>query len=474
MNAAPRRVRLRLAAWSTAVFAAVLIAVGLVVVAAFTRALDAQAGERLDSHAQRFERLLRDELDGRTDVEELADELSEEADLAWYAVQVAGWPRIASAEWERARDARLDVRVGADGADGTGRAPPEEVIELEDLPLRVASRSFAVGDIGVRFAVGLDERPVRESLASFRAILWIVGPLALAIAFVGGYWLAGRLLAPVRVLAEAAERITVERLRERLPVRGESDEFDRVALAFNAVLARLEAAFERQQRFTADASHELRTPLTAMRTVAEVALRERCADVPAPAREALCSMLEEIDRLTVLIDRLLTLTRADAGVAPPRLEPVDLAKVARDVAATLEPIAEECGIELTCVGDHEIIALADRDGTRQAVLNLVDNALRYTPRGGRVTIRCATRGSQSTLAVADTGVGIAPEHHARVFERFFRADPSRTSANDGRGVGLGLAIAKAGVEACGGRIELGSELGRGATFTIVLAAAPAR
>ncbi|MCC7170467.1 MAG: heavy metal sensor histidine kinase [Planctomycetes bacterium] len=470
MSAGPRRVRLRLAAWSTAVFAFVLIAVGFVVASAFTRALVGQAEERVDAHARRFERLLRDELDGRTDVEELVDELREEADLAWYAVQVAGWPRIASAEWERARDARLDARVGADG---TGAAPTDDVIAVaSDLALRVASRSFAVGDVGVRFAVGIDERPVRESLASFRAILWIVGPLALMVAFVGGYWLAGRLLAPVRVLAEAAERITVDRLRERLPVRGESDEFDRVAMAFNAVLVRLEAAFERQRRFTADASHELRTPLTAMRTVAEVELRERRAGEPVATREALCSMLEEIDRLTTLIDRLLMLTRADANVAPARLEPADLTRVARDVAATLEPIADERGIELTCAGDRAVVALADPDGTRRSVLNLVDNALRHTPRGGRVTIRCATRGSQATIEVADTGVGIAAEHHERVFERFFRADPSRTSATDGRGAGLGLAIAKAGVEACGGRIELASELGRGATFTIVLASAP--
>lgn len=466
MSGAPRRVRLRLAAWSTVVFAAVLVAVGVAVVAAFARALDAQAMRQADASAQRVERLLVDELGGDVDAAELAEELREEADVAWYAVQVPGWPRIESAEWQRADVAALRAEMEAVVA---SRATRRTTVDVESVgPLRVVANSVAVGGADIAFAIGFEERPLRDSMTSFLAILAIVGPLALIVAFAGGYWLAGRLLAPVRVLADAAEDITIERIRTRLPVRGESDEFDRVAVAFNAVLDRLEAAFDGLRRFTSDASHELRTPLAAIRAVAEVALRADGAGERERMRDAISSMLEEIERLTTLIDRLLTLTRADAPGASRRAEPFDLARIARDAVATLEPIAEERGLALSCAADDAVLAVGDADAVRGAALNLVDNALRYTPRGGRITVRCAIRGAQATLEVADTGLGIAAEHHARVFERFFRADPSRTNANGGGGVGLGLAIAKAGVEACGGRIELVSALARGASFTIVL------
>lgn len=471
MNTAPRRVRMRLAAWSTAVFAVVLIAVGVAVVTAFERALDAQARRQADALARRVERLVVDELGGDADAAELADELREEADVAWYAVEVPTWPRIESAEWRTANHAGLRAELDAVVASRTARRAVVDVPYVG--PLRVVADTVAVRGIMVGYAIGFEERPLRESLTSFLAILAIAGPLALVVAFAGGAWLAGRLLAPVRVLAEAAERITVDRLGERLPVRGEADEFDRVAVAFNGVLARLESAFDRLRRFTADASHELRTPLTAMRTVAEVALRDRSTDDPAVARDAFCSMLEEIERLTGLVDRLLTLTRADADTAPHPLEPIDLATLARGVVAALEPIAQERGVALECVGEDDVVALADANGLRRAVLNLADNALRHTSDGGRVTLRAARRGAMATLAVEDTGIGIAPEHHDRVFERFFRVDAARDRTVGGGGAGLGLAIAKSAVEACGGRIELASELGRGATFTIVLPAAPA-
>ncbi|MBL8767515.1 MAG: HAMP domain-containing protein, partial [Planctomycetes bacterium] len=229
MSGAPRRVRLRLAAWSTVVFAAVLVAVGVAVVAAFARALDAQAMRQADASAQRVERLLVDELGGDVDAAELAEELREEADVAWYAVQVPGWPRIESAEWQRADVAALRAEMDAVVA---SRATRRNTVDVEHVgPLRVVANSVAVGGADIAFAIGFEERPLRDSMTSFLAILAIVGPLALIVAFAGGYWLAGRLLAPVRVLADAAEDITIERIRTRLPVRGESDEFDRVAVA---------------------------------------------------------------------------------------------------------------------------------------------------------------------------------------------------------------------------------------------------
>jgi heavy metal sensor kinase len=264
-------------------------------------------------------------------------------------------------------------------------------------------------------------------------------------------------------MAEHARLITAERLKDRLPVDNPDDELGRLATVFNDTLTRLESSFERMRRFTMDASHELRTPLTAIRTVGEVGLRGRRDELAY--REIIGSMLEEVDRLSQLVDRLLMLSRADTNQASLSMDNVDLCDLVRDVAAQLSVLAEEkqqsISIELSAApswtGDQLVL--------RQALLNLVDNAIKYTPEGGRIKISLAETDSGPTIDVSDTGPGIPAELQTRIFDRFYRIDESRTSGN---GTGLGLSIAKWAVEANRGQLTLEQTNGVGSRFRIAL------
>src|SRR5262249_5156982 len=206
-------------------------------------------------------------------------------------------------------------------------------------------------------------------------------PLALAFALAGGSWLAGRILAPIGAMATQAERITAERLAERLRGENAHDEFGRLATVFNDALGRLHNSFEQLRRFTADASHELRTPLTAIRSVGEVALQEN-RDAAA-YRDVIGSMLEEVDRLSRLVDGLLTLTRAESGRVKPKREPVDMGGLVKSVGDYLRVLAEEKDQTLT-VDAQSVAVLGDADLLRQAVINLLDNAIKYTPAKGAI------------------------------------------------------------------------------------------
>lgn len=287
--------------------------------------------------------------------------------------------------------------------------------------------------------------------------------VATGVAMLGSFWLARRALAPVARMADAAQAIHAERLDARLPVADPHDELGRLATAFNDTLARLERSFEALRRFTSDASHELRTPLTALRLVGEIGLRQ-AADLGG-ARDAIGSMLEEADRLTRLVESLLALARADRGALLGRREPVDLAAVATRVAEQLAPLAEEQGVRLVVDAPTATPATGDPDVLRQALVNLVDNAVRVSPTGAEVRLRATATDGVVRLAVIDRGPGIAPADQTRIFERFVRLDPARPG-----GAGLGLAIALECARAHGGRIDCESEVGCGSTFTLVLPA----
>ncbi|HJY78444.1 MAG TPA: ATP-binding protein, partial [Burkholderiales bacterium] len=290
-------------------------------------------------------------------------------------------------------------------------------------------------------------------------------PLAVALAIVGGYFLAGRVLAPVGRMADKARRMTAESLAERLPVVNPRDEFGRLGTVFNDMLSRVQDSFESLRRFTADASHELRTPLTAMRSVGEVALQ---ADRdPARYRDVIGSMLEEVDRLTALVENLLTLTRADAGKIAVNREVSDLREFASSTANHLRPLAEENQQSLELEPGRPTMASFDPKILRLALVNLIHNAIKYAPTGGRVRLRVKTRSNgDAVVEVDDNGPGIPVEHRERVFERFYRIDSGR--ASDTGGAGLGLAIARWAVEANGGRIEVENGAPSGSVFRIVL------
>jgi heavy metal sensor kinase len=290
-------------------------------------------------------------------------------------------------------------------------------------------------------------------------------PCAVGLAIIGGYLLAGRVLAPVGAMADTARRITAESLDARLPVSNSTDEFGRLASVFNETLARLDAAFEQLRRFTADASHELRTPLTAIRTVGEVALQRALS--PEAYREVIGSMLEEVDRLTRLVENLLLLTRAEAGRIPLTRATVDLRELVAGVSDSLRVLAEEKNQELSVETAGPVAVECDAAVLRQGITNLLHNAIKFTPNKG--VIRVAARSTidgDAVIEVQDSGPGIAAGDQQRVFERFYRVDQARS--RDTGGTGLGLAIARWAVEANGGRIELESVSGQGTLFRVVL------
>ncbi len=352
-------------------------------------------------------------------------------------------------------------------------APVESIlrfytVELEhDLHVRIMERPARVHELGVIVRVFRDETDTRRTLAQIVEVFVLAAPLAVFLASLGGYFVARRSLAPVAAMAEQAKQITSESLAERLLNPNPHDELGQLAAVFNQTLQRLENSFTELKRFTADASHELRTPLTALRTVGEVALRQ--GDNPTALRETIGSMLEEAQRLNDLIESLLTLARMESGKVSIRLEPVKLAELAKEVRENLNVLAAEKQQTIELSGDDGLTGTADRLLLRQALMNIVHNAVRYAPPQTRISIRISSRDGDASIEVADQGPGVASEHHMKLFERFYRLDKSRSRAEGGHG--LGLAIAKRSVEQQSGRIELESELGKGSVFRIVVPSA---
>jgi heavy metal sensor kinase len=301
-------------------------------------------------------------------------------------------------------------------------------------------------------------------MAELGAVLAFGLPLAGVLSAAGGYLIAHHSLSPVSQIAARARQITADSLGGRLPVPNPYDELGQLATVFNATLARLENSFAELRRFTADASHELRTPLTALRAVGEAALRPDAGDTKS-LRDALASMLEEVRRLSDLVDALLLLARADTGGLSPSLQQVDLAGLVAEVRETLLVLAEEKSqrIEITA---ENLVVRADREMLRLALLNLLHNAIRYTRVGTAICLLVKPREKTALVEVMDQGPGIAPEHQQKIFERFYRVDKARSRASGG--AGLGLSITRWAVERQGAHIELESEPGRGSLFRIVI------
>lgn len=336
------------------------------------------------------------------------------------------------------------------------------VVAGDPVPMRVLSRRDSIYGLPVVVQVARSEAGLREELGLLGIILIIGLPLAVALAGFGGYALATRALAPVERMAAQARFITAERLGERLPVDNPDDEMGRLAVVFNETLARLAASFEQMRRFTADVSHQLRTPLTAIRSVGEVGLRGHRDE--AAYRSIIGSMLEEADRLATLVDRLLTLSRAESGQAGLARDRVDLRGLADEVAADLAVLAEEKRQTISVEGTVRPEVLADRSVLRQALLNLVDNAIKFTPSGGRIQLRVLETPGDAIVEVSDSGPGVPPEARDRIFERFYRVG----DGNGSPGAGLGLSIARGAVEANRGHLTLESPAGPGSTFRITI------
>jgi len=301
---------------------------------------------------------------------------------------------------------------------------------------------------------------LRSMLLSLPILL--IGSILLA------YLLGGRVLRPLDAMVAELEAISDGRsLHRRLPVPPGADELTRLALATNRTFARLEDSFAALYRFTADASHELKTPLMVLRTGVERALTH--PGIPPESLEGLDGTLSEINRMTELVENLLTLARADEGRAPLVVAQTDLRELVAEAAETAEMLAEASGVSVShSIPDAPLILPVDRNRIRQLLLNLVTNAVKYTPEGGAVKLELTVVGTDAILVVRDTGIGIAPGDLPNIFDRFWRGDPARSRAGLTSGTGLGLAIARWIAEAHGGRIEVLSRPGRGTTFTVTL------
>jgi signal transduction histidine kinase len=296
----------------------------------------------------------------------------------------------------------------------------------------------------------------------------LIAPIVLLGSALVGYWLAGTSLRPVQgIIAEVEAISDGTSLHRRVAVPISGDEMARLALTVNGMLARLEQSFASLHRFTADASHELKTPLMVFRAGVERALVD--PRVPPEILQSLDETLAQINTMTELVESLLTLARADEGRAPLALEASDLRDLLNDVVETAGMLGESAGVTVTSTMPPEPVRLSvDRHRIREMLLNLVTNAIKYTPHGGTVDLRLAEHGDSVSFTVRDTGIGIAPGDLPHIFERFWRADPARSRTGERPGTGLGLAITKWIAEAHGGSITVQSRPGRGTMFTVRL------
>ena len=308
--------------------------------------------------------------------------------------------------------------------------------------------------------------PLRETLVMLQhlriALLWSA-PVVLLIASLGGYWMSRRALAPVDEMTQTARAIGIQNLSRRLAVPETGDELQRLSETWNDMLARLEAAVKRLSQFTADASHELRTPIALIRTTAELTLRrERSVET---YREALRQIVLESERTTRLVEDLLLLARADAGLPALPLERLELTPLVREVCEQGQILAEARQLKISAdVPQEPVFVTANDPALRRLLLLLVDNAVKYTPAGGRITVSVDHNSAGASVAVRDTGIGIPDSALPHVFERFYRADDSRN--RDAGGAGLGLSIAKWIAERHHASLEAESVLGEGSIFRI--------
>ena len=313
--------------------------------------------------------------------------------------------------------------------------------------------------VGVSQSLAAQQRTLGEA----RTALTVGVPLMLIAAVAGGYALARRGLGPVATMTAQAAHLSAGTLHERLPVHDPRDEVGRLAAVFNDLLGRLEAAFDQQRRFVADASHELRTPVAIIAGEAELALGREGRDA-GELRAALATIGQEAARLQQIVADLFLLARADAGERPRAVEELYLADLVTEVTHAVRTLAARKQITVNERVDGELPFRGDEALLRRLLLNLLDNAIKYTPDGGAVTVRAARRGAEYVIEVTDTGPGIPPEQRERVFERFYRG------ARGGGGAGLGLAIARWITEAHGGNVRLMRSGADGSTFAVTLPA----
>jgi len=449
MNILSLSVRVRLTLWHALIMALVLTVFALGIYGFVRESLFSQIDARL------AESLVVIAAAGREPQEDFG-EIERHTRVLAFRVQEGDWPLYESGGWVAGN---LDV-AGLPPANGRWifTSPRGGIYHIKEEMLSVGNRTM-------RISAAEQSEQVHRGLD--RLALTLIGgfPISLLVSLLGGYFLAGRALSPVQHLTTRARAISADNLSERLAVPNPHDELGQLTAVLNDAFARIEESFDRLKRFTQDAAHELRTPLAVLRSVGEVGLQEQRD--PKDYRDVIGSMLEEVDRLGRLVDGLLTLARAESGRFSVEHRPENLRSLCRDVVECLRVLADEKDQALTFDSTDDLHAVIDPDTLRLALINLVANAIRFTQGGGSIRLRLRRHGqNEAAIEIDDNGPGIAEEHHARVFERFYRIDSSRAQHTGGSG--LGLAIARWAVEANNGIIGLEHKVGRGSLFRIIL------
>ncbi|MGH7719259.1 MAG: sensor histidine kinase [Gemmatimonadaceae bacterium] len=350
-------------------------------------------------------------------------------------------------------------------------APPTDVAQIvsigrEELLLVVRSPGSTESAVS-RVVVAASMRSAKLALRELVGTSLVIAPLLLIASLALAYAIAGRALRPMDAMINEVQAITDGRsLHRRLPVPQSADEISRLTVTLNEMIERLEKSFGALRRFTADASHELKTPLTVLRADVERATWPTTSS--ADRMVALEEALQETTRMADLVDSLLTLARADEGRFDLHREPVDLEPLTREVFETAAILGEAAGVTVSMPAAEASEVMGDYMRLRQLFMNLVTNAIKYTPRGGSVEIALQRFEKTATFSVRDTGIGISAADLPHVFERFYRADRARSRLSERGGFGLGLAISQWIAEAHGGTISVRSRLTRGSTFTVTL------
>jgi heavy metal sensor kinase len=453
-------IRARLTLWYVALLAAILLPFSVFLYASLARNLLAEIDRSLAEQVTRIADPIDLRDDGRIELGDAVDDLPVGLVVALYGPagqQLAGGGRqpvgvVAAAMNDLPRDERSIRTISAGGDEW----------RVLTAPLVDAGTVVAV------VQVARSEHDVEVALRQLRILLALAVPATLLVAVAGGLFLAGRALNPIDRITRAAAQIGAEDLSRRLAAEGGPDEVGRLAATFDQMLERLDHAFQRERRFTADASHELRTPLALSISQAEVALsRPRSV---AEYRRVIASMADDSRRMSRLVAGMLTLARADVGEEPLSAEPLDLGELVDDVVTAMQPLARSRGVSLTRRGAASAVVAGDQTRLTQLLVNLLDNALKYTSAGGTVGVSVELCDATALLRVADNGVGIAAEHLPHLFERFYRVDRGRARLEGG--VGLGLAICQWIARAHGGDVAVASTPGKGTSFTVSLPIRP--
>jgi len=441
-------IRLRLIFWNAFVVLLILSVVFLGIYFYMQKRLDSLVQSKVDIGYETIEDVIRNSGGDICDLYHLGQGIM-------FRVTQEGKPMYQTEAW---MDAKWTAKISGEQMNpyGTWQAEENRIFRL---------KRGAVPEYNFEIIYAFNASDTTESIKSLALILIAGIPVALALAILGGYFLAGRALSPVKSITRKAQDITAESLSERLPVKNPHDEIGHLAAVFNDTLGRLESSFKQLRRFTADASHELRTPLTSIRSVGEVALKKSMEK--NSYQDAIGSMLEEAERLTHLVDNLLILARGDAGKTKLAPRPVNVSALVGEVVDELRVLAEEKNQKLSTSIEQEIEAKVDKEIIRQAMSNILHNAILYTQDEGRVEAQTAkTENGEAIIDIIDNGPGIPEADRNKVFERFYRVDKARSREKGG--AGLGLAIARWAVEVNGGSIAFRDNNGPGTCCRIIL------